>query len=549
MPERTGGTALLENRSEATVELPRTTLPDEPGARRPGRLQKAGWGLAGSAALAVGYIPAARVPIIADDFQALQETYAITDGSLWEALTFGFSAGQLGGHANPVGQVLGAVYHFLAYRLSAAVGISPHYYDVLAALGLMALAIAGAASTLVWGLRRLPALRVSFWPVFALLAAVMAVTLQLHVPWSDDPVVSYGPAGWGSAALGFWTIAWTLRATAPDARGWGSILTCSTLAVACVWYYEMLVGAIAAVAAALVLTAVTAIDREQVRRRCLVLMGTAVVLPAVLFVLGRLLVAVPAEESGYTGTTVVLSTAALGSLGRGMAGALPGGGWGYLTETAGSLPLSWDALHIAGALLVVVGGIGFAWVRSTRDGSAQLDEVPPAPAEPLPAWRSPWIVLVGTLVAFWAGATATHAVTIHHGAKMARPGLVYLSYAVGVICVAALIVMALLALRHRRWARLLALALPLTGAFVLMQVTLNMTLADITQAQYPTNARMVAQSVDGDLPEDVRCGTLQAWVDQYWPEYYRVAVTDGVQENYERMFGEPFCARLDARSD
>ena len=36
---------------------------------------------------------------------------------------------------------------------------------------------------------------------------------------------------------------------------------------------------------------------------------------------------------------------------------------------------------------------------------------------------------------------------------------------------------------------------------------------------------------------------------QGWPEYYLVAVRDGVQENYERMYGEPFCAELDERTD
>ena len=549
MGERAGSTAVLGDPPEVTDELLRTTGPDEPETRGRG-LRNAGWALSGAAVLGVGYIPAARVPIIADDFQALQETFAITDGSLWEALTFGFSAGQQAGHSNPVGQTLGALYHYLAYWVSASFGVSPQYFDVLATLAMIALGVAGAASAVVWGLARLPALRVSFWPTFALLAAVTAATLQLHVPWSDDPVVSYGPAGWGSTAIGFWMIAWALRAIAPGVRDTRSIVICSLLGVVAVWYYEMLVGAVAAVAVALVLTAFTAVDRAQIRRRCLVLMGAAVVLPAVMFVAGRVLLAVPSEEAGYGGTTLALGRAGVSAWGNGMLSALPGGGWGYLTETAGAPALDWDSLHLGAGLVLLVGAIGFAWVRSTGLDDLRGDVVAPASDEPLPAWRSPWLVPVATLLTFWAGATATHAMTVKYSEKMARPGQVYLSYAVGVICVAALIVLALVALRRHRSARLLVVGLPLLGAFVLGQVTLNMTLADITQTHYPINAQLVAQSADGDVSEVVRCGTLFDWMTkQGWPEYYLVAVRDGVQENYERMYGEPFCADLDERVD
>ncbi len=549
MPERAGSTAVLDDQPTTTDEAPHTTAPDEPEARGR-RLRKAGWALSGAVVLGVGYIPAARVPIIADDFQALQETFAITDGSLWEALTFGFSAGQQAGHSNPVGQTLGALYHFLAYRVSATVGVSPQYFDVLATLAMIALGVAGAASAVVWGLSRLPALRVSFWPTFALLAAVTAATLQLHVPWSDDPVVSYGPAGWGSTAIGFWMIAWALRAVAPGVRDKRSIVICSVLGAVAVWYYEMLVGAVAAVAVALVLTALTAVDREQVRRRCLVLMGTAVLLPAVMFVAGRVLLAVPSEEAGYGGTTLALGRAGVSAWGNGMLSALPGGGWGFLTETAGAPALDWDSLHLGAVLALLVGGIGFAWVRSTGLAGLRGDVVAPETADRLPVWRSPWLVPVAALLTFWAGATATHAMTVKYSEKMARPGQVYLSYAVGVVCVAALIVLALVALRRRRSARLLVVGLPLVGAFVLGQATLNMTLADITQTHYPINGQLVAQSADGDVPEFVRCGTLFDWMTkQGWPEYYLVAVRDGVQENYERMYGEPFCAELDERVD
>ena len=150
------------------------------------RLRSTLWAGLGTALLGLGAVPIARVPIIGDDFHALFESYAVADGSVLNALVYGWKQGFLAGHFNPVGQAVGAVYHFEAYAVSAFLGISPQNYDVFFRLALMWLTVAGAAMVLTWGLRHAGAVgQISLWRNFALLAAVTAATLQLH-PWSNE---------------------------------------------------------------------------------------------------------------------------------------------------------------------------------------------------------------------------------------------------------------------------------------------------------------------------------------------------------------------------
>jgi hypothetical protein len=526
-------TAILEGpsvTSEATSESAVLTASAQSGAR----LRSLAWAATGGLALGVGYVPAARVPIIADDLTALFTLPAASRGSLWTAVTYGIEQGQVAGHFNPLGQALGAAYDYIAYRLSVMAGVTPQYADVLSALALIALTVAGATSLLVWGLSRAAHGRPRYWPLFALTSAITAVTLQIHAPWSNDPVISFGLAGWGSAALGFWAVAWALRATAPGSKSRAAVVVASVLAVACVEYYEMLMAAVAAVAVALVLTALTAADRAAVRGRCLLLLGTAVLLPGVLFALGRLLTA---GSGTYGGTTLALGPASLRTWTFGMVGTLPGGGWSYVMGMAGPLTLSTGALVLGGALCLLTGGIGVAWSHE----SARLVE--PAP-QGQPATRGPWVVTAATIASFWALSTASHSVSDKYIREIQHPGQVYLFYSVGVVAVAALIALGLMRVRSRLRRVMAVGLLPVIGMFVLVQVALNVQLAGITRDLVPYNNLLVGLSTDGHADEQTRCDALRAWLLPPWPDYYEKWISDDLQTNYQREFGTPFCARL-----
>ncbi len=507
------------------VDLPRTQTvagPPRPGAA--GALLHAS---VGTGVLVVASVPMARVPVIADDFQALHETYATADGSLLAAVRFGLEQGTLAGHFNPFGQAVGAVYHFFAYWLSAQLRVDPLYYDVTAALILTWLSALAGATLATRVLRRATGADLSVWPAFCAVAVLTGITLQIHAPWSNDPVVSYGPAGWGSTALGLWLLAAAVRATSSARSRSRDVVVVGVVAVLCVVYYEMLVAAVAATAvvyAGSVLTEPRA-SRGWAVRRALVLTVVGVVLPATVFLVGRRLAA-PSVEGSYTGTTVVLGPEAVRTWGDGMVGALPAGGWQYLATADQPVVIVAPVLVLSLVLALLTGLAALVLRRGPR-----LRVVAPGQL----------VVGVVAVLAFWSAATASHSITAKTIAEIRAPGMVYLFYAVGVVSVAVLGTIALQLLLPRTPSSVVTAGLLVVAVFVVAQVALNWAAVAKIDEIYPHNPDMTALSTDPDAPPAQRCQAMAAWTARPWPEYYRSSVTESVQENYERAFGEPFC--------
>ena len=86
--------------------------------------------------------------------------------------------------------------------------------------------------------------------------------------------------------------------------------------------------------------------------------------------------------------------------------------------------------------------------------------------------------------------------------------------------------------------------LPLAGIFVLVQVAMNMQLADVARATVPQNGPLVALSTDGAADPATRCAVLAAWAAEPWPDYYRDSIVANLQADYQAEFGHPFCARF-----
>jgi hypothetical protein len=491
------------------------------------RLRSALWAVLGTVLLGLGALPIARVPIIGDDFQALFESFARADGDALRAWRYGWDQGLLAGHFNPVGQAIGTLYHFVGYSFSSSLGVDPRYYYVCTVVVLLWLTVAGGSLVLTWGLRTAGALgQTSFWRNFALLSAVTTATVELH-PWSNDPVTSFGMAGWGSAAIGFLLLGLSLRATTPGRRGWADFVLVGGVAVFAVMYYEMLVGMIAGTAVVYVGAFGRAYIRRDgaARRRALVLGVVGVILPAAFFIAGRAF-AVPASQSNYTGTTLALGRDALATWWAAMVGTLPAGGWLYLFPMSGSVPLETRPLLLALLTCIGVGVLIFAWSRAPRLSVT---------------WTRSLLIPVGGVLATWALTTATHATTQKYIDEIKVPGQVYLYYVVGLVCSAILISWIILAVAPRAPSGVRVVSLVLIGAFLVVQVSLNWHLAAVSAQAFAGNRALAEVTVTNATPEDARCAALGAWVDRPWPAYYREAVVQDTQEDYARVFGEPFC--------
>ncbi len=489
-----------------------------------------GWLGVGTVLLATGYAPVARVPLVGDDFHAFLFTYGEVNGSAFQALRYGWRAGQEAGHFNPVGQALGALYHFVAYALPATTGLPPRVVDVVAGAALLwvtALAVAWCAA---WALRHA---RVEGELLvarsFAVTSAALAGSLQLH-PWSNDPVSSYLMAGWASAALGFVVLGLALRAVSPGRGGWGDVVALGVAGVLAVLWYEMLTGVVAGVAAVLVGAGVRAgrSGKRRAVRRVLALGASGVVLPAVVFVVGRF--ASAADGRGYTGTALGTGTAALRSTWAAVLGVLPGGAWSYLTAAAGPVPLAFVPGVLAAVYVVALGAIVALWRRHPVHVASPHGLVIPA---------------VGIVVA-WAATTATQTFTVKYASEIQVPGQVYLFHVVALGCLAALAVLAACAATgrwHGSWSRGARTAgAALLGVVVVVQLTISWHLADFMTGAFDGNIALTGAAVDGDLDQQQRCAILLRWADRPWPDYYRTAVVRAVERTYEVRFGEAFCA-------
>lgn len=489
-------------------------------------LRRWGWAAFGTVMLALGFSSAARVPIVGDDFQALQEAFSFGRGDLGTTVVYGWEAGMKAGHFNPVGQLLGAVYHFAAYGLSVVFDADPQVFHALAGFVLMWLVTLAASFALVWTGRFVRNRDVlPFWRVFALVASITAVTVQLH-PWSNDPVTTYSMAGLGSAAIAFLLVALALRAMTEGTSGWFGPVSVAVLGVFAVTYYEMLVAAVAATAVVYVGTIVPKSERTHARvRRVVVLLCSGVVLPAIVFIGGRL-IAAPAATSGYTGTSVSLSPEAFRTLAYSMVSTIPGGAWPYSLRRIDPMELSRPAIVVAGLLCIGILALAIIWWRST-------------PLRLTPSKRL-WIPAAG-LLTLWVLSVASHAFTPKYIAEITAPGLVYLFYAVGLFCAAVGLAAGVLMFSRGRLRTVSVIALPLLCLFALMQQSINWTISDVMREAYSGNAQLAALSTDEGTTEAERCAALDSWTARPWPDYYRDSVETNIDKNYRRVFDEPFC--------
>jgi hypothetical protein len=122
------------------------------------------------------------------------------------------------------------------------------------------------------------------------------------------------------------------------------------------------------------------------------------------------------------------------------------------------------------------------------------------------------------------------------------PGQVYLYYAVGVVCVAVLLAGAAIAVLPRLGPVPQVGAVLLAGAYLAVQVPLNWHLATISANAYTANRNLSTAAADESVDAQTRCDTLLDWARRPWPEYYRDAVVEDVQEDFERAFGADFCS-------
>jgi hypothetical protein len=150
------------------------------------------------------------------------------------------------------------------------------------------------------------------------------------------------------------------------------------------------------------------------------------------------------------------------------------------------------------------------------------------------------ILVVGSLLIYWFGATFTQAATLKVQQEAVRIGQVYNYYAVGALCFGLIVIIGVSSIRGRR---ALASALLISTCIVgVVQYSFNSAVTHQYNAATSSTGGLLT-SIDPNVPNEQRCAALDLWKSVGWPEYYWLDMELGLQRLGEVYWQQPFCER------
>jgi hypothetical protein len=427
------------------------------------------------------------------------------------------------GHFNVPGQIFGA-WVFAAWNYLISWGVR---YSLIYATTKFVVIVgcALAAGRLLRTLGGLVGWQLTPWRARVLATTVLLVTLQVHVPWGDDPVGSFPLYGYLPAALGL--LALDLAIKALDTARRRVVIGAALALGAVILYYELNVAVLVALVPAVVLLALRTSWRPVLTRFVMVA-GPATVMTLVLFVVAK------RANRGYSGTAVDVGGVTGGLVVRTVGGSLPASAWSVAHDWLGGS----FGLRAGDVVIAVIVGVAVClvawWPRS------------PGPTAP---WWS--VALAGAVpVTLWLAATIVQTVTSRVDVATARIGFVYTYYAYGSVGVALGAILLVQVLPRPRWlhaARPVLVALAV--AFVVVQISVNTTVVRAFDQRFAAIDRLVV-AASSQPPEPERCAALADWLaaTPFQEGYYHRAMIDGLNVTFQDRHGELFCTSDVARS-
>ncbi len=484
------------------------------------------------ALLFVAYFPSLRVPVHGDDFHLQFEALGRGEGNLWTWLGYNIHSSTQYGHFKPFGNVTDAIFQYAAYPLSDFLGIGTKYFFFIEGFLFLILTVLAAS----WFMREILTLfslnsKFRYHTLVLALSAVTSLTLQLH-PWSNDPVTTYITTGMGSAALSFTILALTVKATSnPNSRVVDTVLA---IVFACIglMYYEMI---LAVLPGQLVIIMYSVFGNSKTVagtwKKLILRMLLYVGVPLGVFILGRVFSKLLDPRGGaYGGTVIELSVAGLRTLYNGFISILPGGAWKYSIDRLSTLTVTWTMLLLA-AIAVILFSLAAARVARVA-------------MKPL-RWKNVWVPML-IMVSVALSAIASHAFTSKYIAEVSEPGLVYLFYFLGFMCVNVVLVGVVLTIPWKRLPLGIGfVALTLATSMMGLQIVMNTNLGNTSRSAYALNAKLSEAMTSPAYTEEMRCQALRMWSDISWPDYYRDLVRTNAPLAFQSINGKPFCKALD----
>ena len=475
------------------------------------------------ASLWLVFRPALLTHVVADDFinpfgQAHNAGFSISS-----IINYTVDNTWLAGHFNYSGQVIGSLATFvLTYLIT---DLSFHYVTVFAVLKFVVFVITVevATNTLVRIIESFGR-QCSRWNARLILMLTFGLMLQIHVPWSNDPVASYPLAGYGTLIVGlvYLSLGDRVHKTQFSAASVGTLTLFSLFAVT---YYEANVLMVFSVGFLLFQSSLDNTAGENRRRKLtLSTFATAIPLMFTAFLYG---VSQP-QTANYTGTQVSPSFQMVEHTFKGLLSSLPTASWGLAREwLASPMNYSWSVTRFLVLLCVLLAVIGIlSRPRRTSEETVRRNV------------KRGW-VLLASLLMYWGGTTLLQSSTVKVRDEALRVGQVYTYYAIGSVCVAILIAAGIILLQNNfRRIALVSFALLICVGAIQYVINTNVTMK-FNERTAPVG-NLLNVYADGRSAED-RCVALEWWKSMGWPEYYWVGTEVGMNATYKKYKGVAFC--------
>lgn len=476
----------------------------------------------------LGLIPTMIAPVLGDDLVVLAEGFAArTSGD--SPVRYALDYAQLmiaGGHVLPVGGFLSALQVSLVEVMSRT-GLSVSLVWGATRVLLMIGGLVALAFTLGYWINQVsrsshPSRISQHSLVVYLLASAMFIgTLQVHGAWSQDPVLSYALASWGTPLLGllFFLVASAIFFGRNEVVLLPVLLA---LGVVGVLLYEPFVVAIGASLAALFAHVLLSRSgrEERVQFVKVVLVSACVLLCFLLIQVWRI-----SQPSEYSGTQPGFADLILPTWVTGFLSSVPfvSASLAVQQPSPGDNQLTSLAVPVISSLSLAV--IAMVTVRRTFGQTITLRVLVPP---------------VVFLLLLWAGTALVFATSSKYQMEIGTQlGRTYLFYATGALAVGGLVALVVLWLSPRSHFVFPIFAVAITLAAAL-QWTLNARTLGTIEEMYGWT-RSAADSLERLGPLEERCAIVQRLEQDDIPDFYRTGVIGGLNATYDQQFRTDYC--------
>ena len=449
-----------------------------------------------------GLYSAIHTPLVADDFGIALSQVSKVNETWMHQIYLSFVDFNSGTHFNLIGALVSHFYVKFWLGVSTQLDLNLHW--IFWTLKFLCFIFASEVCSRI--VREL--VRVDFLKIRVVVAIVFMTFIQIHTPWSNDPVTNFTLSGFFSAPFACIALLFVIRKyESPTTK---NLILCFGFNFLAILVYELNVAIIAAEIVFL-LFVLSKTPNSLVFLFPITLNGLLVIFFKLNFA---------TSASSYGGTTVEIGEKVVSTLGLNIASSFPGSGW----VTSFRLIRFPHLGSMQMALIFFIACLSFLLLRYIAQGPEQIIRTP---------LKAPIAALLS--LAFFA--LFIQSLTPKIQSETSKLGYVYTAYAVTYMVSVIFLTLLFFKLSQER-KKIFIIFIVIFGC---IQGYLNLGLHNWLYQNLQPNLSLVKLAILPGSTNSERCIALNNWTAGPWPDYYETQVKDGLDE-YAKLMGEKvFC--------